>query len=43
MPPVEWYKMDGEKYAKTYMENTSSVHIAPAFRRRMNWGITCLQ
>ena len=42
MPPEEWYKMDGEKYAKTYMENSSSVHISPQYYRRNDWGQTCL-
>ena len=42
MPPIEWYKMDGEKYAKTYMENSSSVHISPQYYRRNDWGQTCL-
>lgn len=42
MPPIEWYKMDGEKYANTYMENSSSVHISPQFYRRNDWGQTCL-
>lgn len=42
MPPEEWYKMDGEKYAKTYMENSSSVHISPQYYRRLDWGQTCL-
>jgi hypothetical protein len=42
MPPEEWYKMDGEKYAKTYMENSSSVHISPQYYRRKDWGQTCL-
>jgi hypothetical protein len=37
-PPAEWYSMDGEEYAKTYMEPNSSVHIAPPFYRRNNWG-----
>jgi hypothetical protein len=41
-PPSEWYKMDGEKYAKTYMENGSSVHISPQYYRRNDWGNTCL-
>lgn len=41
-PPEEWYKMDGEKYAKTYMENSSSVHISPQYYRRNDWGQTCL-
>ena len=39
MPPEEWYSMDGEKYAKTYMEANSSVHISPEYYRRYNWGI----
>lgn len=38
MPPEEWYSMDGEKYAKTYMEANSSVHISPEYYRRYNWG-----
>jgi hypothetical protein len=38
MPPEEWYHMDGEKYAKTYMENSSSVHISPEYYRRYGWG-----
>jgi hypothetical protein len=42
MPPSEWYKMDGEKYATTYMENSSSVHISPQYYRRKDWGTTCL-
>jgi len=37
-PPQEWYSMDGEEYAKTYMELGSSVHIAPKHYRRFNWG-----
>lgn len=41
-PPEEWYKMDGEKYAKTHMENSSSVHISPQYYRRNDWGQTCL-
>ncbi len=28
-PPQDWYKMDGEHYAKCIMEAGSSVHIAP--------------
>jgi hypothetical protein len=39
-PPAEWYKMDGEEYAKTYMENSSSVHISPQYYRRNNWEIS---
>ena len=41
-PPKEWYEMDGEKYAKTYMENSSSVHISPEYYRRNDWGPACL-
>ena len=37
-PPTEWYSMDGEEYAKKYMELSSSVHIAPINYRRFNWG-----
>tara|TARA_R110000868_G_scaffold161706_6_gene392556 strand:- start:14 stop:976 length:963 start_codon:yes stop_codon:yes gene_type:complete len=37
-PPAEWYSMDGEEYAKNYMELGSSVHIAPINYRRFNWG-----
>ena len=37
-PPAEWYTMDGEEYAKQYMELGSSVHIAPTSYRRFNWG-----
>jgi hypothetical protein len=37
-PPTEWYSMDGEEYAKQYMELGSSVHIAPNNYRRFNWG-----
>ena len=36
--PEEWYTMDGEQYAKTYMEFGSSFHIAPPFYRRNDWG-----
>ncbi|MDD2944915.1 MAG: hypothetical protein PHG15_03695 [Acinetobacter sp.] len=28
-PPEDWYKMDGEEFAKEIMEANSSVHIAP--------------
>lgn len=38
MPPLDWYKMDGETYANTYMENSSSVHISPEWYRRLDWG-----
>ena len=37
-PPEEWYRMDPEKYAKTYMELSSSFHIAPTYYRSENWG-----
>lgn len=37
-PPVEWYSMDGEEYAKQNMELGSSVHVAPNKYRRFNWG-----
>lgn len=29
--PVEWYTMDPEKYADTFMEKPRSVHLSPAF------------
>ena len=38
MPPSDWYLMDGEDYAKTHMEVGGSVHIAPPFYRRNDWG-----
>jgi len=41
-PPPEWYTMDSEKYAKTFMEHGSSFHIAPPFYYRNDWGQTCL-
>lgn len=28
-PPMSWYHMDGETYAKQYMERGGSVHLAP--------------
>jgi hypothetical protein len=37
-PPFNWYSMDPEQYANTYMELNSSVHIAPPFYRRFDWG-----
>jgi hypothetical protein len=37
-PPQGWYSMDGKEYADTYMEPNSSVHIAPPFYRRNDWG-----
>jgi len=42
MPPKEWYTMDPEKYANTFMEHGSSFHIAPPFHFRKNWGVTAL-
>jgi len=41
-PPSEWYSMDGERYAKVHMENSSSVHLSPEYYRRKDWGQTCL-
>lgn len=41
-PPDFWYEMDGKKYAEMYMENGSSVHIAPPYYRRNGWGPACL-
>lgn len=29
LPPMEWYRMGGEEYAKEIMELSSSVHISP--------------
>lgn len=37
-PPRRWYHMDREEFAKTYMELGSSVHLAPPYYRRNNWG-----
>jgi len=37
-PPMDWYFMNPEEYAKTKMELNSSVHIAPINYRRNNWG-----
>lgn len=37
-PPMRWYEMDGEEYASTFMEMGGSVHIAPMFYRRFDWG-----
>ena len=37
-PPNAWYEMDPEEYAKTHMELSSSVHIAPtSYRKRGGW------
>ena len=41
-PPKEWYNMDPEKYATTYMEYGGSFHIAPPYYKRNDWGQTCL-
>jgi hypothetical protein len=35
-PPKDRYMMDGEEYAKTYMELGGSVHMAPTHYRRYN-------
>lgn len=37
-PPEYWYEMDPELYAKQIMEQNSSVHIAPMYYRRNDWG-----
>lgn len=37
--PEEWYKMDGEQYAKNIMESNGSVHLNPVYYRRHNWGV----
>lgn len=37
-PPEYWYEMDPELYAKQIMEQNSSVHIAPMYYRRNQWG-----
>ena len=42
IPPSDWYTMDGETYARTYMEHGSSFHIAPPFYYRNDWGVTLL-
>ena len=36
--PSEWRSMNSEEYAKTHMEKPQSVHLSPAFYRRLNWG-----
>ena len=41
-PPEEWYTMNPEAYAKTFMEHGSSFHIAPPFYRRNDWGVSPL-
>lgn len=38
-PPIEWYEMDGKKYAEKIMELNSSVHIAPKnYNSITDWG-----
>ena len=37
-PPSSWYSVDPEEYANIFMELNSSVHIAPPFYRRFDWG-----
>ena len=37
-PPKEWYTMDSEKYANTFMEYGGSFHIAPSYYNRNDWG-----
>ena len=39
MPPRFWYDMNPEKYALNFMEHGSSVHIAPPFYRRNDFGV----
>lgn len=41
-PPGERYTMDGEEYAKTYMELGGSVHMAPPYYRRNDLSWTTL-
>lgn len=36
-PPLNWYTMDPEEYARTRMEATSSFHISPEHYRRNAW------
>jgi len=43
MPPADWYNMNPEKYAKEYMESTSSVHLSPTKYRRRNWDMNSLE
>jgi len=43
MPPADWYNMNPEKYAKEYMESTSSVHLSPTKYRRKNWDMSPLE
>ena len=37
MPPYNWYEMNPEEYANTFMEHASSVHISPEHYRRLGW------
>jgi hypothetical protein len=41
-PPAEWYTMDPEKYANTFMEYGGSFHIAPPYYNRNEWGVVNL-
>lgn len=41
-PPKEWYTMDPEKYANTFMEYGGSFHIAPPYYNRNDWGVSPL-
>lgn len=40
MPPKHWYTMNPQTYAETYMELNSSVHIAPPYYRRNDFGVS---
>tara|TARA_B110000285_G_scaffold98530_1_gene112377 strand:- start:795 stop:1766 length:972 start_codon:yes stop_codon:yes gene_type:complete len=42
-PPTNWYSMNPELYAKTYMEHGSSFHIAPPFYYNNDWGKTSIE
>lgn len=35
-PPMDWYAMDGEEFAREHMELSSSVHIGPHRYRRFH-------
>jgi hypothetical protein len=41
-PPTDWYTMDSQKYAETFMEFGGSFHIAPPYYNRNNWGASPL-
>ena len=38
-PPISWYYLSGEAFAKKYMERGGSVHISPEKYRSNNWGV----